>query len=366
MINEMYLAVVYRPTLGAATGLVSKMLDRTRRDGSQRGFDDAVDACEKLAQTLAASLTRYEPDLLGTYQFGNVWCSSLLEYLGTLINGEWQRTTLPKARANGVLATSRWFLGTEAIDYLLPTATRVGAMLGIKEYPTPSVVGMFNRLLSAPFPFVLTQSFAFLTKAMGQSLLQRQHNRMANAGDFAVSQAMELQDALDALTSNEFVMGDHHFSLQVLADVTELDDRAPAGGRLKALNDHVALARSLLADTGMLVAREDLALEAAFWAQLPGNFPHRPRPGADHVAKLCRYGAVSQLPHRTRHRQSLGRCIEPVRHQCSFAVPLFFACQRPARPQRRQPQGYRTHAHLWSHRFRQDRIHRLLDCNVGS
>ena len=51
----------------------------------------------------------------------------------------------------------------------------------------------------------------------------------------------------------------------------------PAGGRLKALNDHVALARSLLADTGMLVAREDLALEAAFWAQLPGNFPHRPR-----------------------------------------------------------------------------------------
>jgi hypothetical protein len=27
----------------------------------------------------------------------------------------------------------------------------------------------------------------------------------------------------------------------------------------------------------MLVAREDLALEAAFWAQLPGNFPVRPR-----------------------------------------------------------------------------------------
>ena len=33
----------------------------------------------------------------------------------------------------------------------------------------------------------------------------------------------------------------------------------------------------MLADTGMLVAREDLALEAAFWAQLPGNFPFRPR-----------------------------------------------------------------------------------------
>ena len=135
------------------------MLVRTRRDESQRAFADAVDACEKLAQTLAASLTRYEPDLLGTYQFGNVWCSSLLEYLGMLINGEWQRSPLPKAPLNGVLATTRLFFGTEAIEYRLPTATRVGAMLGIKEYPTPSVVGMFNRLLSAPFPFVLTQSF---------------------------------------------------------------------------------------------------------------------------------------------------------------------------------------------------------------
>jgi type IV secretion system protein VirB4 len=50
-----------------------------------------------------------------------------------------------------------------------------------------------------------------------------------------------------------------------------------AARRSKALGDHVALARARLADTGMTVAREDLALEAAFWAQLPGNFPMRPR-----------------------------------------------------------------------------------------
>ena len=151
-------------------------------------------------------------------------------------------------------------------------------MLGIKEYATPTVVGMYDRLLSAPFPLVLTQSFAFLAKQTSQGLLQRQFHRMANAGDFAVSQAEELKDALDALTSNDFVMGDHHFSLQVLCDVPSdlTGDRSDAE-RIKLLNDHVAIARSFLADTGMTVAREDLALEAAFWAQLPGNFPLRPR-----------------------------------------------------------------------------------------
>src|SRR6202044_2263816 len=73
---------------------------------------------------------------------------------------------------------------------------------------------------------------------------------------------------------NEFVMGDHHFTLQVLA---EAPPHLPDQDRFALLNDHVALARALLADTGMTVAREDLALEAAFWAQLPGNFSDRPR-----------------------------------------------------------------------------------------
>jgi len=99
-----------------------------------------------------------------------------------------QRVPLPRGPINRALATSRLFFGVEAIEYRLPTETRVGAMLGIKEYPTPSVVGMFDRLLSAPLAFVLTQSFTFLTKGAGQGLLQRQFNRMINAGDFAVSQ----------------------------------------------------------------------------------------------------------------------------------------------------------------------------------
>jgi type IV secretion system protein VirB4 len=275
MMNEMYLAIVHRPTAGVASGLVSKLLERAQR-GSTLALADALDACEKLAQTLKASLARYEPELLGVYQGAGRWCSSLLEYLGLLVNGEAQCMPLPMGPLNGALATSRVLFGAEAIEYRLASGTRVGAMLGIKEYPTPSVVGMYNRLLSAPFAFVATQSFSFLTKSSGQSLLQRQFNRMANAGDFAVSQAAQLKDALDALTSNEFVMGDHHFSVQVLADIIDTGADAP-GIRLKALNDAVALARSYLADTGMLVAREDLALEAAFWAQLPGNFPMRPR-----------------------------------------------------------------------------------------
>src|SRR3984885_14273868 len=277
MVNELYLSLVYRPASGVATHVVAKALTRGQRGGSRLELLDALDVCEKLAQTFAASAARYEPERLGTYTMGARHGSRLLEFLALLINGESQPVPLPRAPLAEVLATSRPLIGSEAIEYRTPTETRIGAILGIKEYPSPSVVGMFNGLLSAPFPFVLTQSFTFLSKATSQGLLQRQYNRMGNAGDFAVSQAEELKDALDALTSNEFVMGDHHFTLQVLADDPEGNLRDADTQRLKRLNDNVALARGLLADTGMTVAREDLALEAAFWAQLPGNFPLRPR-----------------------------------------------------------------------------------------
>jgi len=277
MANELYVSILYRPVTGVAPNLVSKLLGRVQNGTSRLELLDALDACEKLAQTFQASAARYEPERLGIYIANGRRYSQQLEFLALLVNGEWQRMPIPRAPIAQVLATSRPLIGSEAIEYRSPTDIRVGAMLAIKEYPTPSVVGMLNGLLSVPFAFVLTQSFGFLTKATAQGLLQRQYNRMANAGDFAISQAEELKDALDALTSNEFVMGDHHFSMQVLADAPESRSSETDEVRLKRLNDHVALARSFLADTGMTVAREDLALEAAFWAQLPGNFAMRPR-----------------------------------------------------------------------------------------
>ena len=44
---------------------------------------------------------------------------------------------------------------------------------------------------------------------------------MQSAADFAVSQAEELREALDELTSSEWVMGEHHLSLQVLTEFIE-------------------------------------------------------------------------------------------------------------------------------------------------
>lgn len=278
MVNELYLSIVYRPSSGRTESAASKLWPRKPPDERALELRDALEVCDKLAQTLMASLERYEPQRLGVYRWDGRVCSSLLEFLGLLINGEWQRMSLPHARLDRVLTTSRPIFGFETLEYRTPTQSRLGAMLGIIEYATPTQVGMLNALLAAPFPFVLTQSFSFLKRSTAQGLLQRQYNRLQNAGDFAVSQAEALRTALDELTSNEWSMGDHHFSLQVLTDGIAAGEAASREASTSILNQRIADARSLLADcTGMTIGREDLALEAAYWAQLPGNFSYRPR-----------------------------------------------------------------------------------------
>jgi type IV secretion system protein VirB4 len=277
MVNEIYLSLVYRPTAGVLTGWTSKILSRTTKAAVEMDLHASLDACQKLRQGLLSSLDRYEIEPLGLYEDGGQPCSKILEFLGVLINGEWQRMPLPRAPLNEVLATTRPAFGVESIEFRLPTTSHLGAMLGIKEYPTPTVTAMFHALLSAPFPSVFTQSFTFLTKASGQGLLQRQYARMANAGDLARSQAEQLKDALDALAGDEWVMGDHHLSLLILTDSFVRHDRSEIERQQKILNDRVAIARRMLGETNMAVAREDIALEAAFWGQLPGHFARRLR-----------------------------------------------------------------------------------------
>mgnify|MGYP000479293019 CR=1 FL=1 len=87
---------------------------------------------------------------LGVYESGGRLYSRTLEFFGQLVNADLSPVPLPTAPIDEVLSTTRIIFGSETIEYRLPTQTRFGAMLGIKEYASPTTVGMYNVLLSAP------------------------------------------------------------------------------------------------------------------------------------------------------------------------------------------------------------------------
>lgn len=313
MVNELYITLVYRPSSNRVEKLFGKF-ERLSRESMLSDQLAAIDALDELEENLKVALSRYDTEVLGVYEHNGHMYSEMLEFFGFLVNGEWQRMPLPKGNLRRFIATSRPFFGTESLAYKTPIGTRYGAMLGIKEYPSITGPGMLDELLSQPYEFILTQSFVFMTKQDAQRMLERQRDVMINAGDLAESQIEEITDALDDLISNRFVYGHYHFSLQVLANTAN------------ELRIFVGQARTVLSDTSMVVAREDSANEAAYWAQLPGNFDFRTRPAPVTSRNFAGMSAYHNYPAGKRERNHWGPAVTLLR--TASGAPLYFNFHR--------------------------------------
>ncbi|KXB17465.1 VirB4 family type IV secretion/conjugal transfer ATPase [Xylella fastidiosa] len=267
LVNELYLTVVYRPQPVKAFKFLDIFSSKAPKELQQRQTEE-LEVVEDLISVALASLDRYEPELIGCYEHKGKMFSEVLEFLAFLVDGEWRRFPLPRTEIREVLATSRPFFGKGGLMSLKgPTSTQFCAAVTIQEYPSITCPGILNELLGMPFEFVLTQSFSFISKPVAVGRMKRQQARMVNSGDVAGSQIDEIDDALDDLTSNRFVMGVHHFSMMIRAH-----DQ-------KALNEHISDTGAVMSDSGMKWAREDAGIAGAFWSQLPGNFEYRVRVG---------------------------------------------------------------------------------------
>lgn len=266
-INELYLSIVYRKEGSKAFSFADIFNKKGYQPDSEETYqtEKALKEINNIALELVSAFSNYEAERLGTYKKNNAVYSRVLEFFGFLVNGQYQPMPLTRTPARQVIPTARPFFAKNAYELQDIKFKKVGGVLAIKEYCDQTDPHMFDALLGLDFEMVLTQSFTFMKKQTAVNKLKVTINRMVNAGDLAISQIEDLWESLDDLTSNKFVMGDHHLSLNVLAE------------SVRELDDNLSVAKTKLADSGCVIAREDLAMESAFWAQLPGNFKYRNR-----------------------------------------------------------------------------------------
>jgi type IV secretion system protein VirB4 len=268
-VNELFVTLILHPGRDGADRAAAVL----RRLRQARGDDHDILAAQVLrledaGRDLTQHLARYAPRCLGLVQRDGLWFSEPLEIIQLILTGRRARAPLVRGHLGAAAYTVRAIFGRETLELRDVAGQRYGGILAVKEYPAATRPGLWNALLKAPFGFVMSQSFAFLSKAAARAVMERKQNQMVSARDRAGSQIAGLSDALDDLVSNRFVMGEHQASLLVHADTPS------------ALADHLSRARAMLAESGLVVAREDLGLEGAFWAQFPGAFSRRTRPAA--------------------------------------------------------------------------------------
>lgn len=308
-VNELYLTLLYRPQ-PMALARAFQRADELNAKGRAQANSLGVERMNNLAKEVEKNLSRYDPERLTSYEFNGFMYSEPLEVYQYLVNGYEQRFPLMRANVQSTLVTSRPLFGREAMEFRAPDRSMVGAFLGIKEYPNPTVPGLFNELLRAPYELVLTQSYVCLDKASARTALKRQRDRLESTEDDAFEQIDELDLARNNLQSNKFTMGEHHMVLLV------------KGEDIKTLANNVAEARAALGDSGCVVAREDLAMEAAFWSQLPGNFKWRPRPAPINSYNFVGMSAFHNYPTGRRTGNHWGHAVALLK--TSSGAPFFF------------------------------------------
>ena len=267
--NDLYLTLVWQPhqdPAAKAAAFLSRLANARKR--GVEVDEEAIERIEDVSRNVVAALERYGPRVLRLVERRGIIFSEPMEMLQRLISGEHVEMPLVQGPIASALCLVRPIFGREAIEIRGPGSSRFAGMLAIKEYPATTRPGMLNAVLALPFEVTLAQSIPWRAKAHAKTVLTRKQNQMLSSGDRAASQIDDLDDALDDLESNRFVMGDHQLTAIVYAPDP------------KTLLDHMAVARSALAAGGAVIAREDLGLEAAFWSQLPGNFAFRSRSGA--------------------------------------------------------------------------------------
>jgi len=98
-VNERYVSLVYRPQPTAVGSAALKLFGRAESDTARAELAESLEACEKLRSQVLAGLAAYEPEVLGLRagECAGPRRSSLLEFLGLLVNGERQALALPTA-----------------------------------------------------------------------------------------------------------------------------------------------------------------------------------------------------------------------------------------------------------------------------
>lgn len=267
--NDLYLTVLWSPGRDPAAK-AAKLLSRLRRAKrlEMELDEEALKQLQDKVVDVMAGLKRFEPRVLSLYEQEGMFLSEPSEVLHQIVGGRRERVPLTEGRIASAIYSDRVIIGRETIEIRHEAETRFAGMLSFKEYPARTRTGMLDGVLTSPFELILSQSFCFVAKADARVIMGRKQNQLVSGGDKAASQIDELDDAMDDLESNRFVIGEHHLTLSVFA------------ATVKDLTDNLAKARASLTNGGAVVAREDLGLEAAWWAQLPGNFRYRARSGA--------------------------------------------------------------------------------------
>ena len=313
-VNELYISVIRKAdTEGAAkvTHYLQMLSDSTDATAKIESMREAHKELVEVVYRVMASFRDYGSRVLTVYEREEGIFSEPIEFLAQIANcGITQPMQITPNEISHNLMTQRMYFGSRAIEMQGLTHTRYAAMVSIKEYANATAAGVMDAFLQLPIEFIISQSFVFTNRQTSIGKMQLRQRRMMQSKDPAISQVVEISDALDMAQSGHAAFGQHHFTIMCLED------------DLSRLEDAVSMATSELVNVGVNPVREKLVLEQCFWAQFPANFQFIGRKAEINTLNLAGFASYHNYPTGKIARNHWGDAVTVF--DTTSGTPYFF------------------------------------------
>lgn len=335
--NNLYLTVILKGDTSDKTGRLLSWSKRLFDLGSETSRslrrEEEIQTLMSASQQLLVSLAKFKPHRLGNND-KHLKFSELLSFLSLIPNAGKplsfqmgshfppiaksipetfkEEERYPRGHLGQYITSKRLLFGNY-IQFQGATKEDVlfGTILSIKNYPkleTSAVI--LDPLLRLDSEFIATHSFAPIKRDAALKAIDSQRHKLINAEDLGVSQIAALSVLEDKIASGEALMGHHHNTLLLLAPT------------ISQLEKNINAAISEYEQSGTVVTKETLGLEAAFFAQIPGNHSLIARASLITSHNFTDFCSMHNMQTGFRDGNHLGSAVTLV--ETAFKTPVFF------------------------------------------
>lgn len=276
--TEYYIAAVTKAADGAlaTAGLgIKKFFLKANANAHEKYIAKQQLILEEFSNNLLADFDDYRIRKLGIVQKQGRVVSEPLSFIDYLLNHTYFDVPRILYSADNLLMRSKPFFNKKNGIITLREIngkTRYASCLSIKSYCSETFAGMMDSLHDLCLEFVVTQSYSPYYKDIAKKKLKSTQKEMAQSEDESVIQTQELSESMEDIARLENGLGIHHLTITVYAN-SEVE-----------LNDNITKIKERIDVSGLVLTKEDVGSEIAFWAQLPGNFSYIAR-GANITTK---------------------------------------------------------------------------------
>lgn len=288
-INELYISIIQKVSLKSnpIDDLARKLLRKPKDNQAfLESMKEAQESLQEVSSRVISSLRDYSPEILGLEKVGDLYYSRPAEFISDIVNCiDDRRILFTNDNISRNIINSRLVFKNKYFEVKQQDGSiKFGGIASIKEYGPKTWPGVLDSFLKMPFELVISQSFDSINRQIAMNKMQLQQNRMIQSEDKAVSQVIEISEALDKTMSGEIGFGQHHMTVMCIEK------------GLKELESALSMALVEISSTGGMSVREKTNMEPAFWSQVPGNFKYVGRKATINTSNLASFCSFHNYP----------------------------------------------------------------------